>query len=178
MPFISINASAGHKIKWTLLIFWLVIRKIKQREDQLNNQFKYAGKEGNHVSSFKSFNTKLAQVKNILTEIFWGLSQQHSGLSCVLRFGSLGFTGLDSGCGPTHHSSSHTVVASHIQNRGRWAQTLAQGQPSSPHTHPKICTYCCPLNLTKEGKISVLRLFVGSSQNTENTYSRRPGHSS
>ena len=32
-----------------------------------------------------------------------------------------------------HHSSSHTVAASHIQNRGRLAQMLAQGQSSS-HT--------------------------------------------
>ena len=28
------------------------------------------------------------------------------------------------------HHSSHAVVASHIQNRGRWAQMLAQGQSS------------------------------------------------
>ena len=32
---------------------------------------------------------------------------------------------------PTHRSSSHAVVASHIQNRGRLAQMLAQGQSSS-----------------------------------------------
>ena len=33
--------------------------------------------------------------------------------------------------GPKHHSLSHTVVASHIQNRGRLAQMLAQGQSFS-----------------------------------------------
>ena len=40
--------------------------------------------------------------------------------------------GLDPGCGPTHHSSSHAVVVSFIKTRGRLAQMLAQGQsPSS-----------------------------------------------
>ena len=32
----------------------------------------------------------------------------------VLLFGGLGFTGSDPGCGPTHHLSSHAVVASHM----------------------------------------------------------------
>ena len=39
-----------------------------------------------------------------------------------------GAQGSDPGWGPT---SSHAVVASHKQNRGRLAQTLAQGQSSS-----------------------------------------------
>ena len=30
-----------------------------------------------------------------------------------------------------HHSSSHAVAASHVQNRGRLAQIVAQGQYSS-----------------------------------------------
>ena len=34
--------------------------------------------------------------------------------------------------GPTRHSWSHTEVVSHIQNRGRLAQLLAQDQFSSP----------------------------------------------
>ena len=38
--------------------------------------------------------------------------------------------GLDPGCEPTHCSLSHAVVASHIQNRARLAQMLAQGQAS------------------------------------------------
>ena len=54
----------------------------------------------------------------------------------MLCFGSLGLTGSDPRCGPTHHSLSHAVVVSHIQNRGRLAQMLAQGQSSS-HTHRK-----------------------------------------
>ena len=40
------------------------------------------------------------------------------------------FAGLDPGRGPTHCSSSHAVAASHIQNRGRLTQMLAQGQSS------------------------------------------------
>ena len=37
-----------------------------------------------------------------------------------------GFVGSDPGRGPTHHSSSHAVVAAHTQNRVRLAQILAQ----------------------------------------------------
>lgn len=43
----------------------------KKTEDQLNNQLKYSVQEGNHISSLKSFNTKLAQMKNILTKTFF-----------------------------------------------------------------------------------------------------------
>ena len=32
----------------------------------------------------------------------------------TLCFGGLGFASSDPGCGPTHRSSSHAVVASHI----------------------------------------------------------------
>ena len=52
--------------------------------------------------------------------------------------------GFGSGHGPTHCSSSHAEVASHIQNRGRLAQMLAQGQSSShtyTHTHAHTCTH-------------------------------------
>ena len=46
--------------------------------------------------------------------------------SCALHFGGPGWQvwslGMD-----LHHSSSHAVVVSHIQNRGRLAQILAQG---------------------------------------------------
>ena len=66
----------------------------------------------------------------LLLKLSWGWPG-----GVVIRFGTLCFsspgsqvwipsTGL-------HHSSSHTVEASHIQNRGRWAQMLAQGQFSS-----------------------------------------------
>ena len=42
------------------------------------------------------------------------------------------FTGSDARYRPTHRSSSHAVAASHIQNRGRLAQMLPQGQSPSP----------------------------------------------
>ena len=64
----------------------------------------------------------------------------------------LGFASLDPGCGLTHHSSSHAVAASHIEElegittriynyvlglwggkkKEDWQQMLAQGQSSSP----------------------------------------------
>ena len=44
-------------------------------------------------------------------------------------FDSLGFAGLDPGCGPTLFIS-HAVAATHIQSRGRLAQMLAQGKSS------------------------------------------------
>ena len=50
----------------------------------------------------------------------------------MLCFSIPGFVGSDPGHGPTHCSSSHDVAASDIQNRGRLAQMLAQGQSSSP----------------------------------------------
>ena len=40
--------------------------------------------------------------------------------------------GSDHGHGPTYHLSSHAVAASHIQNKGRLAQMLGQGQSASP----------------------------------------------
>ena len=49
----------------------------------------------------------------------------------MLRFGGLEFMGLYSGHRPMHFSSSHAVAELHIQNRGRLAQMLAQGQSSS-----------------------------------------------
>ena len=55
----------------------------------------------------------------------------------MLRFGGLGFTALDPRCGPMHHSSNHAVAASHIQNRGRLAEMLAQGQSSSQKKRKK-----------------------------------------
>ena len=49
----------------------------------------------------------------------------------MLCFSSPGFVGSDPRWGLTHHSSSHAVVASHIQIRGGLAQMLAQGKSSS-----------------------------------------------
>ena len=57
----------------------------------------------------------------------WWLSGQVS----ALRFSSPGFAGSDPRRGPTHCSSSHAVAVSHIQNKGRLAQMLAQQQSSS-----------------------------------------------
>ena len=50
---------------------------------------------------------------------------------CMLCCSGPRFAGSDLGHRSTHHSSSHAVAAFHIQNRGRWAQMLAQGQFSS-----------------------------------------------
>ena len=61
-----------------------------------------------------------------------GLGQWRGGQVCMLHFGCLGFVSLDLGHGLTHCSASHAVAASHIQNRGRLAQMLAQGQSSLP----------------------------------------------
>ena len=46
----------------------------------------------------------------------------------VLSTSAAGLAGSDPGHRPTHCSSSHAVALSHIQNRGRLAQMLAQGQ--------------------------------------------------
>ena len=53
------------------------------------------------------------------------------GWVCGLHFGGLGLASSDPACRPTHHSSHHAVAASHMQNRMRLAQMLAQGQSSS-----------------------------------------------
>ena len=42
---------------------------------------------------------------------------------------------------PIHRSSSHAVAATHIQNKGRLAQMLAQGQSSSSQKR-KIGSRC------------------------------------
>ena len=49
----------------------------------------------------------------------------------MLPFCGQGFESVDPLCGPTHCLLSHAVVAALIQNRGRLAQILAQGQSSS-----------------------------------------------
>src|SRR3712207_7859349 len=52
-----------------------------------------------------------------------------------LHFSGPGFTGSDPRHRLTHHSSSQSVAASHIQNRGRLAQMLAQQQSSRSEEH-------------------------------------------
>ena len=60
----------------------------------------------------------------------------HSSQICILCIGGLRFTGSKPECRHTHRSSSHAVAASHIQNRERLAQMLAQGRSSSPKKKP------------------------------------------
>ena len=50
---------------------------------------------------------------------------------------ALRFVSSDPGHRPTHCSSSHAVAASHIQNRGRLAQMLTQGQSFSLNKQTK-----------------------------------------
>ena len=61
---------------------------------------------------------------------FWKKKGRPGGIvvEFALHFGGLEFMGSDPGGRPTHHLSSHAVVVSHIQNRGRLAEMLAQGQ--------------------------------------------------
>ena len=59
-------------------------------------------------------------LRNLMGPVWW------------CHFGILGFMGPDPGHRSTHGSLCHAVAVSHIQNRRRWAQMLAQGQPSSP----------------------------------------------
>ena len=47
---------------------------------------------------------------------------------CMLHFGGLG---LVPGCGPTPLIGGHAVATTHIQNGGRLAQMLSQGESSS-----------------------------------------------
>ena len=69
----------------------------------------------------------------LLRKLLQGLVWWHSGEVCVLWLGSPGFagSGFGSWCRPAHWSSSHAVAVSHIKNRGRLAQILAQWQSSS-----------------------------------------------
>ena len=53
-------------------------------------------------------------------------AQWHSGSVHALCFGGPGFVGSDPRHGHTYYSSSHAIAASHIENRGRLVQTLAQ----------------------------------------------------
>ena len=57
----------------------------------------------------------------------------------------------DRGHGPTHNSSSHAVVASHIQDGGRLAHMLAQGQSSLEKEKTKKVD-SIPLAIEKDSK--------------------------
>ena len=69
-----------------------------------------------HTSAFKN------------TPTCWGWPPVLVVKFCTLHFGSPGFV---LGCRSTSLVNGHAVAASHIQNRGRLAQTLAQGESSS-----------------------------------------------
>ena len=60
----------------------------------------------------------------------------------MLNFSSPGFTGSDLGHGPTQRSSKQAVTVSHIQNRGRLAQMLAQDQSSLPKKGNNSYDFC------------------------------------
>ena len=62
--------------------------------------------------------------------------------------------GLDPGHGPMCHSSSHDVVASDIQIRGRLAWMLAQQQSSSSEKRGRLAMDVSsgPIFLTKKKK--------------------------
>ena len=70
-------------------------------------------------------------LQNFKKPLFWGPAQWCDAWVCTLHFGSLGFASLDPRHGPAHCSSSHAVVASHMQNERRLAQMLGQGQSPS-----------------------------------------------
>ena len=64
----------------------------------------------------------------------------------VVKFGALRFggPGLVPGCGPTPLVGSRAVAVTHIQNRERLAQMLAQGESSSTKkiTNLTFSTHC------------------------------------
>ena len=64
----------------------------------------------------------------------WWPAWWHNGWGHVLCFSGLGFMASVPWHGPTHLSSRPALVASHIQDWGRLAQMLAQGQSTSPKT--------------------------------------------
>ena len=67
----------------------------------------------------------------------WAASPWPSGLSSACSASAALYAGSDSGRGPTP-LISHAVEASHIQNRGRLAQMLAQGQSPAPKKPHKV----------------------------------------
>ena len=70
------------------------------------------------------------EMENIKKGNMWTIPMAEWLKFCALHFSSPGFAGSDPWCRPTP-LISHAVEASHIQNRGRLAQMLAQGPSSS-----------------------------------------------
>ena len=71
-----------------------------------------------------------------------------SGEVHAVYFRGLWFSGSDPGGRRVHPSSNQAVMASHIQNGGRLAGILAQGQSFS-HTHTKSILKQSSMNLSK-----------------------------
>ena len=99
----------------------------------------------------------------------------------MLHFGGLGFTGWDPRHGPMHCPSSHAVVASHMQNRGRWVLMLAQGQSSSPKNKGWKQTKSWPLGnwLNKLGCTHIMEYYAAVKSVEEHLsmwIGRPPGH--
>ena len=120
------------------------------------HNFLFAAKRS--LNSSSSYSSRMSDTENVN---FPGPAPWPSGLVHTLCFGSLGFTSLDPGCGPMHCSSSHAVVASHVEElegpktriynyvlglwgeekrkkEEDWQQMLAQGQSSSPKKKKKF----------------------------------------
>ena len=77
------------------------------------------------------------KVKRIgMRTLEWSVIRYWQGLphGLMIKFGMLCFVspGLVPGHGPTTLISGHGVAATHVQNRGRLAQILAQSESSSP----------------------------------------------
>ena len=101
-----------------------------------------------HFLNYTTANSSTCFERGDKNCLFWntkGICKESKSIRClqgwpsgiVVKFmhpasAAQGFAGSDPRCRPTHCSSSHALVASHTQNRGRLAQTLAQGQSSSP----------------------------------------------
>ena len=69
---------------------------------------------------------KLMMLLTSFKIVIWGAGLVAEWLSSCALLGGPGFSGSNPGCRPTHHSSSHAVAVSHIQNREILAQMLAQ----------------------------------------------------
>ena len=78
----------------------------------------------------------------------WVISEKAMGgwpCGLVVKFGMLCFGGPGSvpRHGPTRLVGRHAVTVTHVQNRVRWAQTLAQGKSSSSKTQKRQWAIFC-----------------------------------
>ena len=94
-----------------------------QRKSEIKDDNFLVGSKKNYYFILRDMNNMRSQAEHSGSwtgeqTVSWGQSR---GLvvKCTLYFGGPGFASLDPGRRPMHHSSSHTEMASHIQNRGR-----------------------------------------------------------